>query len=140
MTRIFSDDELESLSQAVDAQLRQLKEDPPVALVRGDGEPDDEALLRLPQGEAIAQITQEPPKTFLEKFGKAARADLCEEGGMLYQQWQKWGDLENKEALERLGAVLVAMGFTGGALEPLVVAVLVIILHISIKAFCEDFS
>ncbi|WP_199322653.1 MULTISPECIES: hypothetical protein [Calothrix] len=59
---------------------------------------------------------------------------------MLNKQWQKWGDLDNKDALERLGAVLVTMGVSGDALSLLVVAVTVIIIHIGLKAFCEDYS
>jgi len=138
MANLFSEEELARLSDAVDQQLRELKASVGEASFRGDEE--EQTLAETPQGKAIAQITQEPPKTFLQKFGLAAKSDLCEEGGMLYQQWKKWGDLENKEALERLGAVLMAMGFTGGALEPLAVATLVIILHLSVKTFCEEYS
>lgn len=59
---------------------------------------------------------------------------------MLNKQWKKWGDLDNQDAVERLGAVLVTMGFSGDVLSPLVVAVMVIIIHIGLKAFCEDYS
>jgi hypothetical protein len=48
--------------------------------------------------------------------------------------------LDNKDAVERLGAVLVTMGFSGDVLSPLVVALTVIIIHIGLKAFCEDYS
>lgn len=120
MPQFFSDSALNQLSVEIDRQLPLLKERSP-EIVKGDAEA--EAVCHLSQGEAIAQITQELPPTFLQKFGRAAKVDLCEEGRMLYQQWKRWGDLENKEALERLGEVLVAMGFSGGALESLAVAV-----------------
>jgi hypothetical protein len=68
------------------------------------------ALVR--QKETIEPLTKEPMDS-LVKFGRAAKADTCDEEGMLHKQWKKWGNLENEEALERLGAVLVAMGFAG---------------------------
>ena len=74
------------------------------------------------------------------KFGKAAKGDLCDKTGLLHQQWKKWGDLDNKETLEKLGAVLVTMGFTGDALRSLVVVVTVVVVHIGLKAFCEDYG
>ena len=70
----------------------------------------------------------------------AAKADLCDADGLLHKQWQKWGDLDNKDALERLGAVLMAMGFSGGVLRSLVVVVTVVVVHIGLKAFCEDYG
>jgi len=42
--------------------------------------------------------------------------------------------------VERLGAVLVTMGISGGVVRSLVVAVVVIVVHIGIKAFCEDYG
>jgi hypothetical protein len=138
MPQIFSAAELNHLSAEVDRQLQALRDRP--TAIKGAAAAEPELLCNLPQGQAIAQITQESPPNFLQKFGRAAKADLCEETGLLYKQWQKWGDLENQEALERLGAVLVAMGFSGGALESLAVAVVVIVVHIGIKAFCEDYA
>ena len=42
--------------------------------------------------------------------------------------------------MERLGGVLLAMGVSGGVLRSLVVAVVVIVVHIGVKAFCEDYG
>jgi hypothetical protein len=41
--------------------------------------------------------------------------------------------------LERLGAVLVAMGFAGNVVLSQL-AVVVVIAHIGLKAFCEDYG
>jgi hypothetical protein len=76
----------------------------------------------------------------LKKFRRAAKSDLCEEGGLLNSQWKKWGDLNNQDVLDKFGILLVAMGFSGAALEILVVALAVIVIHIGVKAFCEDYS
>ena len=57
---------------------------------------------------------------------------------MLHTQWQKWGDLSNEAVLKSFGAVLAAMGFSGNALHMLAVALGVIVLHIGLKAVCEE--
>lgn len=57
---------------------------------------------------------------------------------VLYQQWKKWGDLSNEKVLKSFGAVLVAMGFSGNALQVLAVALAVVVLHIGVKAICAE--
>jgi hypothetical protein len=138
MTNLFTEQELLVLSNEVDTQLRELAELKTIAMQKGEP-PSDEVVLAK-QYQTIADLTKEPPKGFLAKFGKAAKADLCDENGLLHKQWRKWGDLDNKDAVERLGAVLVTMGITGGVVRSLVVAVVVIVAHISAKAFCEDYG
>lgn len=130
---IFTADEIAQLSDQINRQLQQLQ-----TLETGlKGEPEEALVL---QQQTIEQVTKEAPRSFLQRFGRAAKSDLCEEDGMLHKQWQKWGDLDNKEAVERLGAVLLAMGFTGGVLRSLTVAVVVIVVHIGVKAFCDDYG
>lgn len=92
------------------------------------------------QATVVQQETHESVETFLRKFALTARKDLCEEGGMLYEQWKKWGDLNNPEALERIGMVLLAMGFTGGVMRSLLVAVTVIIVHLGARTICEQYG
>lgn len=138
MTSTFSPEEITALSAEIDRQLQELRHAVSSEHKQGTNNIPEEMLVK--QNETIAKITQEKPKSFLQKFGRAAKSDLCEEGGMLNKQWKKWGDLDNKDAIERLGAVLVTMGFSGDLLSPLVVAVTVIIIHIGLKAFCEDYS
>ncbi|MBD2214529.1 hypothetical protein H6G27_32455 [Nostoc linckia FACHB-104] len=139
MNSIFTPEEITALSAEIDRQLIELRSAPDSEQKQGDDKISDEKLL-VKQTAAITQVTQENSRSFLQKFGRAAKSDLCQEGGMLNKQWQKWGDLDNKDAVERLGAVLVGMGVSGDVLSPLVVAVTVIIIHIGLKAFCEDYS
>ncbi|QIR36136.1 hypothetical protein HCG51_04725 [Tolypothrix sp. PCC 7910] len=139
MNSIFTPEEITALSAEIDRQLIELRSAPDSEQKQGDDKISDEKLL-VKQTAAITQVTQENSRSFLQKFGRAAKSDLCEEGGMLNKQWKRWGDLDNKDAVERLGGVLVGMGFSGDVLSPLVVAVTVMIIHIGLKAFCEDYS
>ncbi|MHC5890799.1 hypothetical protein [Nostoc sp.] len=139
MNSIFTPEEITVLSAEIDRQLTELRHASDLEQKQGEDKTSDEKML-VKQTAAITKLAQQEPQSFLQKFGRAAKSDLCQEGGMLNQQWKKWGDLDNKDALERLGGVLVGMGFSGNALSPLVVAVTVIIIHIGLKAFCEDYS
>jgi high-affinity nickel permease len=78
--------------------------------------------------------------SFLAKFGWAAKSELCDEKGMLNQQWQKYLDLDNKDALKQLGNVLFGMGFAKDTVSILAVAAIVIIGRIGLKAFCKDYG
>jgi hypothetical protein len=70
----------------------------------------------------------------------AARRDLCEEGGVLYEQWQKYADLENERTLAFVGGVLGTMGLTGGTGQAVAIAVTVILLHLGVKTVCEEYG
>ena len=139
MSTLFTEQDSIDLAVEVEAQLRELREFESIAIQRS-GKPSAKESALVKQTQTIESLTKEPSPSFLAKFGKAAKGDLCDETGLLHQQWQKWGDLNNKDALDRLGGVLVAMGFTGGALRSLVVVVTVVVVHIGIKAFCEDYG
>ena len=93
-----------------------------------------------PQRNAIAQATGQEPESVMKKFMRVARKDLCEADGVLYQQWQRWGDLQNKDTLDKLGAVGVALGFSGEILPVVLVAIAVIIIHLGVKTICEEFA
>lgn len=69
----------------------------------------------------------------MKKFARAAKKDLCLEGGVLHEQWKKYGDLENNDMLKTFSRILIGMGVSNAFLATAVVAV-----HIDIKAFCED--
>ena len=71
--------------------------------------------------------TGEEAEGFLRKFGRAARRDLCEEGGVLYEQWKKYADLENEKTIAFVGGV---MGLAGQPLTSAAIAVTVIMLHL----------
>jgi hypothetical protein len=138
MTEIFTAAEIEELSAEIDRQLQELRQSGVATYKSGDELEPVGALSK--QKESIESLTKEPMPSFLAKFGRAAKADICDKDGLLNQQWHKWGDLNNKDALERLGAVLVTMGFSGNVVSPLAVAAIVVIVHIGLKAFCEDYG
>ena len=109
----FSDQEIAALAAEIDAQLLELRS----LNVANFSKSVDPRLELVKQNEAIAAATKEPAKSFLRKFWKAAKADLCEEEGVLYQQWKKWGDLDNKEAMGKFKLVLTGLGLTGNLLQ-----------------------
>ncbi|WP_052049968.1 hypothetical protein [Leptolyngbya sp. KIOST-1] len=138
MATIFSDPEVQTLATAIDRELAGIEHSRPTGAVQRSLEEPDAPLAK--QAAEIERITQEKPVTFLKQFRKAAKADLCQEGGVLYTQWQQWKDLASGDVVKNFGPVLVAMGFSGVLLETLVVAVGVIVIHIGLKAFCEEFG
>lgn len=129
----FSEAELETLSETVDRQLQELQR-PHAAFALKKGEkPRPEPQLR-----ALAEATGEDPRTFLARFRDAARKDICQDGGILYAQWEKYRDLASKDALKVVGGVLAGMGLTAGPLATVAVAIVVYLLYIGVQAFCEE--
>jgi hypothetical protein len=135
---IFSEAELVELSTEIDEQLHELKHNSDAVVKLS--EPEELEIRLAKQMEAITQSTQEPPKTLLKKLHLAVKDDLCVEGGVLYGQWKKWGDLNNKDVLDKFGIVLTAFGLSGNNLAVVVVATAVIALHLGAKVFCEEFG
>ncbi|MBW4484114.1 MAG: hypothetical protein KME14_16375 [Tildeniella torsiva UHER 1998/13D] len=133
----FSDADVQSLAAAIDQQLANIEQMRSTSVQRSLEEPN--APLAQ-QASAIERVTQENSISFLKKFRAAAKADLCDEGGVLNAQWQQWKDLASGDVVKNFGPILVAMGFTGVLLETLVVATGVIVIHIGLKAFCEEFG
>jgi hypothetical protein len=89
MPQPFTDEEITRLSAELDAELRTLGT-PGTGLLKG-GTPAEALPAR--QREALERATGEEALSFLEKFKRAAREDICEPEGLLYQQWQKYRDL-----------------------------------------------
>ena len=139
MSAPFTADQLESLSAQIDRQLAELQTDPSTAVQKGSepGKQDDPEYLPV-QWRAIEKNAKEPPRSFWQRFRQAARRDLCEEGGTLYALWKKYHDLSNEDVLKSFGALLAGMGFSGNALNMLVVAVTVIVMHLGCKVICEE--
>ena len=135
MTEVFTPGQITALSAEIDAQLRELGTAYSFAQTRGGEQPKD---LPNKQRRAIEDTTRQDAPSFMKRFLQAARKDLCEEGGVLYQQWKKWGDLSNEKVLQNFGAILVAMGFTGNAVHVLAVALAVLVLHLGAKTICEE--
>ena len=138
MSEIFTAAEIDELSAEIDRQLQDLRQAGRATYKSGDELEPGGALNK--QKESIESLTKEPMPKFLARFGQAAKSDICDKDGLLNQQWHKWGDLNNKDALERLAAVLVTMGFSGNVVSPLAVAAIVVLVHIGLKAFCEDYG
>ncbi len=138
VSNIFTLEQIDTLSAEIDRQIQELGKASPSGIQKGKTKEPNR--LPVKQSQAIAEITQENPQTFLQTFLAVAKSDLCEEGGVLYTQWKKWADLNNKDVINRFTAILVALGFTGNALEILVVSVAVIVIHLGAKAFCEYYS
>jgi hypothetical protein len=136
----FTSEQISNLSLQIEQQLTELRDEPP-ALTRTGNEPDKQDIHdRLPvQWRAIAAVTKEEPRSFWRRFKQAAHSDLCDEGGVLNAQWQRYRDLSSKSVLESFGVILAGMGYSGNALHILVVALGVIVLHIGLKAICEEY-
>jgi hypothetical protein len=72
----FTDAELQTLSAEIDSQL-----------IEGHTVP-------AKQKQQLEQViekdlgTKEPADSFMKKFARAAKQDLCVEGGVLYGQWK----------------------------------------------------
>jgi hypothetical protein len=151
MSTPFSDETVQALAAQIDAQISALSAVRGVSVQRSlesfktlDAETTAIEFSAAPplaeQAAEIERITQEKPMRFLRKFRRAAKADICEEGGVLNAQWQKWKDLASGDVVKSFGPVLVAMGFSGVLLQSLLVAVAVVVIHIGLKAFCEEFG
>ena len=141
MSNMFTPEQVSNLSAEIELQLQELRNATASdqATLRS-GELDESTELPAKQSQAIAKVTQEDPKTFMQKFWTVAKKDLCEEGGVLYTQWQKWTDLKNEAVIDRFTAILVGLGFAGIALEILVVSTAVIVIHLGAKTFCEYYA
>ncbi len=138
MTQPFSNQELEQLAAQVEAELRELAAFPPDSEHKGVMTPDGKKTVPPKQSRVLETLSGESTASFWDKFKRAAKADLCDQGGVLNQQWQKYGDLNKKDTVNAFGAVLAAMGFSGNALSMLAVALVVIVLHISVKTVCME--
>lgn len=132
----FTEDQLEILAARVDAQLLVLQRSQPVGFTPTDAKQVRD--LAKFQRDAIAQATGDDPDDILKRVRQAARRDLCQPGGILYQQWQKWKEIATKDALKIFGGILVGMGLSGTVLQIVAVAVVVYVLHLGAEAFCHE--
>lgn len=139
MSSPFTPDQLASLSLQINQQLAELRDESAQNKFKDDKPDKQDIPERLPvQWRAIAAVTKEEPRSFWKKFKQAARRDLCEDGGVLYAQWQRYRDLSSRAVLESFIAILAAMGYSGNALQVLAVAAGVIVLHLGCTVICEE--
>ncbi len=130
-----SDVELDALALEVIEQLRTLQAGPTTAFrgVKG-GRSGPEGLPAAPDQQAlIEKVTGQPFETFWQKYLRYLRKDLCLPGGLLYEQWHKWKDLESKSAVRVSYAWLAAMGIPTASLAPVAVAATVFLLNVALK-------
>ncbi|MGE0085614.1 MAG: hypothetical protein AB7S75_14490 [Desulfococcaceae bacterium] len=141
--KILSTEDLERLSREMDIRLIELSvgsESSEMKWFQRNHYP-----LSIPEKEAniIEEIIPDAGHTsesFWKRFKEATRSDVCEEGGVLYKQWKHFGDLSNKTVLQQFAVILVAMGFSGNALQVLALSCAIIVVHIGVKAYCMEIS
>lgn len=135
METALSDSELDRLSLEVKQQLRSLQvggtqEFYPLRSTQGQVQ----SVPAAPAQQAVIEkLTGETFDTFWARYRNHLRKDLCLPGGMLYEQWQKYRDLESKSAVRVSYAWLAAMGLPTGSLAPLAVAATVFLLNVLLK-------
>ena len=142
-TALPSDAELAVLAAQVDEQLNALQfESATHVQFRGAAPGAPAGLPAAPsQQAAIEQATGEPFADFWQKYRRHLRRDLCLPGGLLYEQWRKWRDLQSKDSVKVAYGVLVGMGIPTANLAPAAVAASVFLLNVlakvGIEAVCE---
>jgi hypothetical protein len=129
---VFSPEQLDRLTDEINQQLRDLSAAEPAETRAKD--PARPRARR--QRELIEKATQQDAAEFLARFRAAARKDLCEQGGLLHAQWQRFHDLASKDMLKTFGGILVGMGLAGSTLATVAVAISVYVLYLGIEAFC----
>jgi flagella basal body P-ring formation protein FlgA len=94
--------EIQRLSLEMEAQLLAVQEFEAVAVKKGLGEGElvrKRMALQHQWAELEAQ-TKEPTDSFLQRFGRVTRRDICEEGGLLNQQWKTYQDLSRSSTVQ----------------------------------------
>jgi esterase/lipase superfamily enzyme len=138
-----SDADLAALARQVDDQLNALQTAPAARVqLRGVAPGERAELPAAPEQQAVIEhATGEPFETFWQKYKRHARRDLCLPGGQLYEQWQKWRDLQSKDAVKMSLAALASMGLSTANVPAVAVAATVFLLNvvtkIGIEAVCE---
>lgn len=140
---IPTDADLADLAQQVDDQLNALQTQPASHVqLRGLAPGERTELPAAPEQQAIIErATGEPFESFWQKYKRHARRDLCLPGGLLHTQWEKWRDLQSKDAVKMSLAALAGMGISTANVPALAVAATVFLLNvvakIGIEAICE---
>ncbi|MDM8565874.1 hypothetical protein QUF74_09500 [Candidatus Halobeggiatoa sp. HSG11] len=143
MNNIFTTEELTALASQVDEQLRELSKYSSDVSKRGDetqlfsvGKDDD---LPSIQRKAIEDKTSKKADSFLEEFADKAKEVLCDADSDLRKKYDMFGDADKVVLLERFAGFLAAMGFSGIALEVLLLAITVFVIHIGLTPFAKKY-
>ena len=134
MPELFADARITELAAQIDSQLHELQATGGEALTRGKGGKSKDLAK---QRKAIAEATGEAPDSFIQRFVRNARKDLCEQGGLLYEQWKELKDLGSKAMIKTFGQILAGMGLAALPLQTVVVALSVYVLHIGVETICN---
>ena len=137
---MFSAEQVREMSIEVDRQLGAARGMP----IADEKDAIDElrmlrSQLRV-QKDAIVVATEEEADGFLRKFARVARRDVCEEGGLLNQQWEKYQDLGREDTLVVVAGALGLMGLANPVVVAIAVPITVIILHLGLRTFCEEYG
>jgi hypothetical protein len=140
MDVVFSPEVLTELTTAVDRQLREIQTQPIGTDRSGMDEVQALRSQLAMQTAAIAQVAQEPADSFLQKFARVAKRDVCDEGGLLNKQWEQYQDLSRADTLAVVGGALGLLGLANPVVTAIAVPVTVIILHLGLRTFCEEYG
>jgi hypothetical protein len=77
-----------------------------------------------------------PFQAFAQRFVAAASADLCQEGGVLYEQWEQAQDFDSHTLVERLLPILTGLDLTDDGLGKVLVPLAAILIHQGGESFC----
>lgn len=147
LNNFFTEAEIEELYQEIEKQLNELQHmNIDKYSIEGDSmikgrKGISKRRRKLPKKQLaeIELITKEDSQIFFRKFARNLWFDLCKEDGQLNKVWRQWGDLNNREAMEKFLAVLTAMGLSGTQIKPVIIAVVVILLNVGVKTICEEY-
>ncbi len=140
---MLSEVQVRELAIEVDRQLLAVRE-MPIADQADQRDAMDEiralrSQLRV-QKDAIEVATAEPADGFLRKFARVARRDVCEEGGLLNGQWEKYQDLSREDTVSVVAAALGVMGIANAGVVAIAVPITVIMVHLGLRTFCEEYG
>jgi hypothetical protein len=132
----LTESQLEDLAAQVDARVQRLEEEQPATRRVSRG--DEEAAVVEAELKLVEEATGEKAESFWNKFKQTARKDLCEEGGMLYEQYRSWRDITSKDLVQYSSGVLLGLGLSGAPLLTAVVAVSAVTLHLGVRTICDS--
>jgi hypothetical protein len=138
----LTDAELDHLAAQVDQQLKELRAAPATVSRVLPLSPAGTALPDAPaQRQVIETATGQPFANFWQRYRHNLRDDLCQPGGQLHDQWEKYRAIESKAAVRVSYAWLAAMGIPTGSIAPVAVAASVFLLNVlvnvGVKTICE---
>lgn len=140
---MLSEVQVRELAIEVDRQLLAVREMPIADQADQRDAMDEIRALRSQlrdQKVAIEVAVAEPADGFLRKFARVARRDVCEEGGLLNGQWEKYQDVSREDTVSVVAAALGVMGIANAGVVAIAVPITVIMVHLGLRTFCEEYG